>query len=571
MQPNSGNTRTKWTKKNDLGNIIQQAENEVVKGRSEFNDAAANTGRAVGNIANIVDPNTPLITKFNNAKELVQNTRNAVGNSTALLNRVKSGYSKLPKGSYQNVPQSQKIGTGQRINLPTKLPYGSYSNYQPKGGSSGGSVGGMNSYNYFEQVNGYAVINDSSIPTPFSSSKDTSLYENPYVKQHRIGTNDSVTARTIVNVINPSFFYGDTENDILREVYTGWKQEVNSNTNGGNKVTDEKFTYTNVKKYLEHVWPIFFHLVELMSRQAWATEDYNSNKVLRIQAYLLTSDPQMLTIRNLMASNLSNFVLPQTMYDYAYWLLEVHCTNHYKHSIDQFFCTNMFASTILAEDTNATHALDNYKSNLKTLCTISDSDSELFSQISALFQAKTSNKWINLRYIRKPSNTTSYDRAWNDIFANQQWAGAYNAHPELMVPPHAATNTTIPVVFSTDISDVQCHVTETFFHRYAGGYPLLWRPAVCDGLENTYQGFNKFYLFEFPNNVKGFAAVKKDSWFDQVGNDAVRVNIQFAEGSKPTATAFWIVEPKGEQHYLYDVAYPAIVLARRMLAAKIFS
>lgn len=495
------------------------------------------------------------------------------GNTTNFRNRM--GYGKGSGTSYNKDPETyRQPGTGSSDRPRPTSPYVRLPNLNvdtPTGGSSGGSSGGNNSYNSFEQVFGYSVINDSNTPTSFSTALDTSLYENPYKYQDKPKPDTSISARTIVNVIDPLFMYS-SKDTIFQEIYAGLKMEVNSNTNGGNQVTDTKFTQTNLYNYLKDVWNALFYLVELMSRQAWATEDINTNKVLREQAYFLTSDPSMLSMRNYMASTLSNFVIPKGMYDYAYWLLQVYQTNTFKHAVDQVFVSSYFA-TYMYGVTDDASALTGYKSLLTSAVNPLKANVELYSQISALLQSKTSSQWVNCRYIRKPSNTTHFDPAFNDIFSNQAFIGKYikgEVIHKCFLPPTATEPDTVPVVFSTDISKVQCHVMETFLAKY-NTQPLLYHASSVGTVSlgnKDFEGFNKFVLFQ-DNNSRKFAAIQRKEFFNQVGNDALTIKVGY--NSSSVIDEQWFIMPRGNQHYLYDVAYPACVLAQRMTAAKLFA
>jgi len=207
------------------------------------------------------DNSRPLGERFNAVREVANNARYVKGNATNFRNRM--GYG---KGQSLNTdPETyRQPGSGTSDRPRPRLPRVTLPNINvdtPTGGSSGGSYGTGNSYNSFEQIYGYAVINDSATATTFNTTIDTSLYENPYAFQEKPKTDGSISARTIVNVIEPLFMYSSADT-ILQEIYAGLKMEVNSNTNGGNQVTDTKFTYTNVKNYLKDVWTGLFYLVD---------------------------------------------------------------------------------------------------------------------------------------------------------------------------------------------------------------------------------------------------------------------------------------------------------------------
>jgi len=538
----------------------------------ELQNVAVSAAEAKYQAQVAADNSKPPGERFNAAREFANNVRYVKGNSTNYRNRMGFG-----KNTQINTdPESYRTpnNQGPRDRVRPRTPFPKLPNFgsdAPTGGSSGGSANGNNSYNSFEQIYGYAVINDSNSPTTFSTPIDTSLYENPYAFQAKPDPDKAITARTVVNVIQPLFM--DTSADtILQELYAGWKMEVNSNTNGGNQVTDTKFTYTNVKNYLKDVWSGLFYLVELMSRQAWATEDINSNKVLRNQAYFLTSDPAMLTIRNYMASTLSNFVIPQGMYDYAYWLFQVYQTNTFKNAVDQVFVSSTFATYIYGVTDDAS-ALSGYKASLTSAVNPLKNNIELYSQISALLQSKTSCRWVNCRYIRKPSNTTHFDPAFNDIFNNQAFIGKYKlkngTYTNSYLPSVVEEPATVPVVFSTDITKVQCHVMETFLEKY-NKRPLLYSHAACGIISlghQDFEGFNKFVLFQDGSNRK-FAAIQRKEFFNQVGSDALKIKVNV---NGDALDEDWVIMPIGSQHYLYDVAYPACILAQRMVAAKLFA
>lgn len=465
-----------------------------------------------------------------------------------------------PQATSQSSKRDTRTVNAQKTSTqPTKAPN--------LGASPRAKTAFGNSFNKFEQLNGFNVMNTNGVPTSMSSVTDDSLYENPYVFQSEPQANSAIKVRTVYNLLSPTIFDSATSLQIFDELFIGWKTQVNEGTNGGTAVTKDVFVPEKVKNYLKTVYALHFRLVELISRMAWATEDINSNKVLRNFAYSLTNDVRLLTMRNRMASVLSNYVLPMELYNYPYWLLQVNQTNEFRNCIDQLFMTPEMATCIEYDN------IDNYLLSLTNeINSFTNQNQAEASQISALFQAKTSNNWVNLRNIKSPTNTTVYDPYWNDIFNNTSTmsSAAGDIEDTYTYPPAGPSKDTTPIVFSTDINDIQVHVTERFLQRYAGETALLFTDQYLLQAPEplTYKKYNnKFLLFQDVNKTCGITSMVRAQHITQVGNDAVTLY-----KTNPMATYYdYSIKPVGDQYYLYDVSYNALILAQRLFAAKIFA
>lgn len=417
----------------------------------------------------------------------------------------------------------------------------------------------------FTQVRGYDILNESSASISYESEVDTSLYENPYVLQDAAGFDQANYNRTIFNVIEPEAFVGLNAQNIVQDVFSQFKQTVNTNTNGGNKVTNDKLTYPIFKEYIQDVYEMFYLLVELMTRQAWAAEEEHSNRALRRIALYTSSDTAILEIRNELANVLSSACLPKKMYDYAYWMNQVYKTNDHNYAIEQFLSTPTFGNNLLASPD-----ITGYVSELRTKIDTFRASITDNSQLTALLMNKAGGNFVSLRNVHSPANTSKYDENWNDLFQNMSSRQTNDGSTFDIYPPRLSGNDVSPCAFTNSVNTLPIHVTESLLDKWLYEYPFMFRLSSIVATSPDIGGSSRYIIFEndavSETDNRQYYIRRRDNMPRQIGDDVTLVE-EKADGSG----FYWVTQPKGNQSYLYDPAPAACRLAQRRFAMKLFS
>jgi hypothetical protein len=305
-----------------------------------------------------------------------------------------------------------------------------------KGRGNGGNGGSSNTRGVspdlsdYSQIAGFEVSNQSGVVHGFNSPVDTSLYVNPFVYQGVPLANEVNNVRTIFNVIDPTSMDSHNAETILRDIYSSYKQAVNANTNGGTAATNSILTFSNFKYYIQLVWKLQCHLVELMSRQSWAAESEYSNRALRKHANFVSSDTELLKIRNKMATTLATLALPKEFINYSYWLFQVYRTNTHNIAIDQFFATDAYASRLIAGNN-----IGAYVTAVEAIITEVVQQTSVFPQLTAFFLYKSGGTFVSLRNVAPPCNQTVFDKAFNDKLQNLGGMLSLTGAVPIVVPP----------------------------------------------------------------------------------------------------------------------------------------
>jgi hypothetical protein len=418
----------------------------------------------------------------------------------------------------------------------------------------------------FSIITGFQVNNTNGACAAMSSPSDTSLYENAYRVQETPAVNGPVYARTALRLVNWDPFNGNYSASIMQDIFGAFKQEVNSATNGGNTVTDTKFTETNFVTYITQTWRAYMMLMELMSRQAWSSPSVVGNNVLKKVAYSLTEDTAMITARNSLAEALSNLCLTQELINYGQWLTQVYKSNDHDYAIDQLFASQPMNRFM------ATQNVAEYVGSVATITTALRSNIALNSQISALLQTKTTSKWVSLRNVPVPCNSSIYDISYNDIWQNAHiGVPLYSSLDNEALPPALSDAKSIaPCCFQNDVNSTPVHVTETICHRWVSNSPLLFTLPIVG--ETYGQRYVMTLVVEDPTLTNGFKTVACAQAIENI-TDSVIYPIRLATTSLQPGASFYdyIIRPKGNQSFFYDPALEACSYAKRILAAKLFS
>jgi len=485
------------------------------------------------------------------------------------VSQVASEVSSELKDKFMNEPgikqTAQLFEAANKQRTPTRVPTTS----KVKGRGNSGSGGSSNNRGVspdlsdYSQIAGFEIPNSSSNPSSFNSPLDTSLYENPFVYQGPPAANGVINARTIFNVILLDAFKSHNAEQILKDVYASYKQAVNANTNGGTAATNNILTYSNFEYYIKSIWKVQCYLVELMTRQAWAAESEYSNRVLRKHSNYVSSDTELIKIRNRMATTLATLSLPKEMINYSYWLFQVYRTNTHNIAVDQFFSTDLYATNLILKND-----ISQYVTGIEAELEVISNQVSVFPQLTAFFLYKSGGCFTSLRNVTTPCNQTVYDKAFNDLFQNMNGYYTINGTSSTVVPPLVTEsyNSSVPGAFSCGLNELPVHVTETLASRWTLNHPVLWEPSTIYADDANRSFCSKYIFFETGNDPRGVNIRRRDNIANQVGDDFLQVEAN----SEATGFTYYLT-PKGTQSFLYEPSLNAVHLAQRIFVTRLFS
>jgi hypothetical protein len=316
-----------------------------------------------------------------------------------------------------------------------------------RGGQQGNGayVGGDNSYyagnamggnptNKLSSVTPYAVTlpgNKIEIPT----INDGSLYYLPYQEQRDTdsvvvegdyGICTNKTALRIIDlkqVLNFAQTTAGYTNPIIIDgaykIFGELKMEVNANTNGGNTVTKNTFTYAKFWNYIQVTSYAHALLCELESRMTWAPEVNESNMVVRDMKNMLTSDPELFVSRNRLRDQLTSLALPKDVMNYYMKIFSPYKKSPVEGGPVQLYMSNTLAFDIGCMTTNtAVGSFNTTKNVIEGLVNTMRTNFDEFAQITALLMEKTNFDYVSQRYRMGAVDRPCYDNVQNGIFNN---------------------------------------------------------------------------------------------------------------------------------------------------------
>jgi len=410
---------------------------------------------------------------------------------------------------------------------------------------------------------GYSVDNKSSGPISFSTPIDPHLYYNSNKEQASPGSSTSIPVygRTTFRIVSPKPFNGADADVVLKDQFNAYYQELLSNTGGGTSYLASNFTFDNFKSYLQDVYQAYFYLMELNTKIAWYGDNPVPNKVLRRIAGNFGSSTLLLRLRNDLGTELAQLVLPKQMIQYGAWFTQHYKSNELDYAVEQGFISQAFGQLLCDYNTTT------YDTAIRVFLTTLKTNSTINQYMAAVLQAKTSGSWTRLNVLPMPSNTSTYDSAFNDIFNNSiMYVPLNNLSKPEAIPDVTQSSSTapIPACCETPLGKLPIHFTETLSHRISGYAPALWTGAFVDtSYPSSQKCCNTLTIYEDASTASGWLTIGVKEPMDQIGNHVCKL---FRNSDTSTATAVWSkyqLSPRGDQVYLYDFAKDMIALAKR--------
>jgi len=437
------------------------------------------------------------------------------------------------------------------------------------GGKSGGDKMDINIADNLSSNLGFTVPNTVDTPIVIRTPLETALYENPLVKQSTVTDNQTNYSRTNMRCINFALATGNEVDDIWRNMFNAYYQEILSNTNGGSAVVTNNFTQQYFKSYCQSTWKLYAHTMELMSIMAWNTTDPVPNKILRRMAARTSGLTDLLSLRNRMLSTLSTYVLPLPMIRYGQWLTQTYKMNPHSYSVEV---------KLVSEDMMKFLVTDGYSTYIDTINTlISDltNYTERHGAITALLVNKTSGSWSTLAKFALPCNRSFFDPAFNDIFNNLAIMTPSWDYTNAYYTPQITSDLTqsVPGCFETAIGSLPYHVIETFCDRYTGYNPLFFGagnfPTVTG--YTAYKNTSSITFYEDDSLARGYTSAPMNNAKDQIGNYVVKIYRNDTTTPTTLASCDYQLAPRGNQVFLYDVAFKMIKTTKERLAEMMFN